>query len=244
VRRTRTAYYGLISEVDHHLGRVLDFLKASGQYDNTLIVFTCDHGEQLGDHHLLGKLGYFDESFRIPLVVRDPSSHAMPNYGRVVDQFTETIDVLPSILEWLGLDVPRVCDGRSLLPLLYGEPPEDWRSEVHYEFDFRPSYSNAQTQILGLDVDHCSLAVIQDRQYKYVHFDALPPLFFDLEADPAQFHNLANDPAYTRRMLDYAQKMLSWRLHHADRTLTGYSASPQGLIDRHRPSSDRLAVLS
>jgi len=244
VCRMRTAYYGLISEVDHHLGRVLDYLKASGQYDNTLIVFTCDHGEQLGDHHLLGKLGYFDESFRIPLVVRDPSSHAMPYYGRIVDQFTEAIDVMPSILEWLGLDIPRACDGRSLLPFLDGETPEDWLSEVHYEFDFRPSFANAHAQILNLDADHCSLAVIQDTQYKYVHFDALPPLFFDLEADPGQFHNLANEPTYARRVLDYAQKMLSWRLHHADRTLTGYSASPQGLIDRRGTSSDRLAALS
>ena len=69
----RTAYYGMISEVDDHLGRVIGHLKETGQYDNTLIVFTCDHGEQLGDHHLLGKIGYFDESFQIPLVIRDPS---------------------------------------------------------------------------------------------------------------------------------------------------------------------------
>ena len=58
VRRMRTAYYGMISEVDDHLGRVIGYLKETGQYDKTLIVFTCDHGEQLGDHHLLGKIGY------------------------------------------------------------------------------------------------------------------------------------------------------------------------------------------
>ena len=85
---------------------------------------------------------------------------------------------------------------------------------------------------LGLHVDQCSLAVIQDARYKYVHFDALPPLFFDLEADPGQFRNVAGDPAYASRVLAYAQKMLSWRLHHADRTLTGWSASPEGLVDR------------
>jgi hypothetical protein len=74
--------------------------------------------------------------------------------------------------------------------------------------------------------------VIQDARYKYVHFDALPPLFFDLEADPGQFRNLAQEPAYASRVLTYAQKMLSWRLRYTDRTLTGYSASPEGLIDR------------
>ena len=72
VRRMRAAYYGLISEIDDHLGRVLDYLKQSGQYDDTLIVFTSDHGEQLGDHHLLGKLGYFDES--LPGTVGHPRS--------------------------------------------------------------------------------------------------------------------------------------------------------------------------
>ena len=102
VRLTRAAYYGLISEIDDHVGRVIGYLKASGQYDNTLIVFTCDHGEQLGDHHLLGKLGYFDESFRIPLIIRDPSPEADTSRGRIVEQFTETIDVMPTILAWLG----------------------------------------------------------------------------------------------------------------------------------------------
>jgi arylsulfatase A-like enzyme len=232
IRTMRTAYYGLISEVDAHLGQVIGYLKETGQYDQTLIVFTCDHGEQLGDHHLLGKLGYFDESFRIPLVIRDPSPEAAVSRGRIVEQFTETIDVMPTILEWVGADIPRACDGRSLRPFLHGDTPAEWRTEVHYEYDFRTSYNDVQERVLGLPIDQCSLAVIQDTMYKYVHFDALPPLFFDLTADPGQFHNLADDPAYTSRVLAYAQKMLSWRLQHADRTLTGYSASPSGLVDR------------
>jgi len=232
VRRMRSAYYGLISEVDHHVGRVIDYLKASGQYDDTLIVLTCDHGEQLGDHHLLGKIGYFDESFHIPLVIRDPSPEANPSRGGIVEHFTETIDVIPTILQWVNAAVPRACDGRSLLPFLHGETPADWRSEVHYEYDFRTSYGNVHHKVLDLPVDQCSLAVIQDTHYKYIHFDALPPLFFDLVADPGQFRNCAGDPAYASRVLEYAQKMLSWRLHHVDRTLTGYSASPEGLVDR------------
>src|SRR5262249_18659306 len=216
VRIMRTAYYGLISEVDDPLGRVIGHLKATGQYDNTLIVFTCDHGEQLGDHHLVGKLGYCDQSFGIPLVIRDPSPEAAGSRGRIVDQFTETIDVMPTILEWVGAAVPGACDGRSLLPFLYGETPADWRTEVHYGFDFRLSFPGVRNRVLNLHFDQCGLAVIQDTKYKYVHFDALPPLFFDLTADPGQFHNCACDPAYAPRVLEYAQKMLSWRLHYAD----------------------------
>jgi arylsulfatase A-like enzyme len=232
VRLMRAAYYSLISEVDAHVGRVIAFLRETGQWDDTLVVLTCDHGEQLGDHHLLGKLGYFDESFRIPLVIRDPGAAADASRGRVVEAFTETIDVMPTILEWVGARVPRPCDGTSLAPFLRGETPESWRREVHYEFDFRTYFGDVRERALGLHVDQCSLAVIQDARYKYVHFDALPPLFFDLEADPGQFRNVAGDPAYASRVLAYAQKMLSWRLHHADRTLTGWSASPEGLVDR------------
>jgi arylsulfatase A-like enzyme len=197
-----------------------------------LILFTCDHGEQLGDHYLLGKVGYFDESFRIPLIIRDPSPEADESRGRIVEQLTATIDVMPTILTWVGHAVPRTCDGESLMPFVYGETPTDWRTEVHYEFDFRPSFRGLHNRILNLSSDQCGLAVVRDQQYKYVHFDALPPLFFDLQDDPGQFHNRAQDPAYATRVLAYAQKMLSWRLHYADRTLTGYSASPEGLMER------------
>jgi arylsulfatase A-like enzyme len=115
---------------------------------------------------------------------------------------------------------------------MYGSAPAAWRTEVHYEFDFRTYFSDVDDDVLGLHVDHCGLAVIQDTNYKYVHFDALPPLFFDLQADPGQFHNLAEHPDYASKVLAYAQKMLTWRLHYADRTLTGYSASPAGLVER------------
>ena len=232
VRRMRAAYYGLMTEVDDHLGRVFKFLEDTGQWDDTLILFTCDHGEQLGDHHLLGKIGYFDQSFRIPMVIRDPDARADGTRGTIVDAFTETIDTMPTILEWLGRAVPRQCDGRSLLGFCHGAPPPDWRTEVHYEFDFRDLYYSEPETALRLPMDRCSLAVVQDHDYKYVHFAALPPLFFDLREDPHQFNDRSQDPRYAARVRDYAQKMLDWRLAHAERTLTGYRATPKGLERR------------
>lgn len=228
----RAAYCGMIQEIDDQLGRVFAFLKETGQWDKTLIVFTSDHGEQLGDHYLLGKVGYFDESFHIPLIVRDPRAEADPGRGRIVNHFTEQVDVMPTLLEWAGATPPRQCDGRSLLPFCRGETPADWRAHVRYEYDFRNCITEAPQQAMGLPMDDCSLAVIQDERYKYVHFAASPPLFFDLEADPGQFRNLAEDPAHRETMLGYAQAMLSWRLRHADKRLTGFSASPNGLIER------------
>ena len=229
VAQMRATYCGLMSEIDDHLGRVFDYLKQTGQWDNTLIVFTCDHGEQGGDHHLLGKIGYFDESYRIPMIVRDPRAAANGSRGTIVEKFTETIDTMPTILEWLDLPVPRQCDGHSLLPFALGPAPSDWRTEAHYEFDFRDLHYSTPESSLGVPMDKCSLAVVQDENYKYVHFAALPPLFFDLKADPGQFVNRAGDPAYAVRMGDYAARMLNWRLGFAERTLTGYRATPRGL---------------
>ena len=229
VAQMRATYCGLMSEVDDQLGRVFDYLKQTGQWDNTLIVFTCDHGEQLGDHHLLGKIGYGDESYRIPMIVRDPRPEANGTRGTIVERFTETIDTMPTILEWLGLPIPRQCDGRSLLGFCEGQPPTDWRTEVHYEFDFRDLYYSKPESALGVPMDKCSLAVVQDENFKYVHFAALPPLLFDLKKDPGQFVNRAGDPAYAARLAEYAAKMLDWRLGFADRTLTGYRATPNGL---------------
>ncbi|GIS70340.1 MAG: hypothetical protein CM1200mP9_11610 [Gammaproteobacteria bacterium] len=76
LRRLQSSYFGLMTEVDHNLGRLFDALKASGEWSNTLIIFSSDHGEQIGDHWLIGKLGYFDQSYAIPLIVYNPDSIA------------------------------------------------------------------------------------------------------------------------------------------------------------------------
>jgi arylsulfatase A-like enzyme len=110
--------------------------------------------------------------------------------------------------------------------------PADWRRELHYEFDFRDVPGTPAETVLGLSIDECSLCVVQDDHYKYVHFAALPPLLFDLARDPNQFHDVAADPAYGEVVRDYAQRALSWRMRHADKTLTHYRATPQGLEHR------------
>jgi arylsulfatase A-like enzyme len=163
------------------------------------------------------------------MIVRDPRPEAKATRGTIVERFTETIDTMPTILEWLDLPVPRQCDGRSLLPFFAGNAPADWRTEVHYEFDFRDLHYSQPESALGVAMDKCGLAVVQDEAFKYVHFAALPPLFFDLGNDPGQFVNRAGDPAYAARMGEYVARMLDWRLGHAERALTGYRATPQGL---------------
>jgi arylsulfatase A-like enzyme len=128
------------------------------------------------------------------------------------------------------------CDGESLLPLLQreSETPQHWRPAVHWEFDFRDVQSRQYEQALGIGSDQCTLNVIRDRRYKYVHFSALPPLFFDLQEDPFEFHNCAAEPAYRERVLHYAQQLLSLRMTHAERILSNTLLTAGGVIEQQR----------
>ena len=219
--RFKSAYYGLMSEVDDCLGDLFQTIHDIGQWQNTLIIFTSDHGEQMGDHWMMSKGGYFDESYHIPLIIRDPKREANTTRGSRISRFTENIDIMPTMLEWLGLNSPSQCDGSSLLPLIRNPGvPTGWRNEVHWEYDFRDILDPTIENHLGINQHQCALNVIRDEKFKYVHFTALPPLFFDLELDPGEFNNVAGTQKYAEHELNYAQKMISWRMNHDDRALT------------------------
>ncbi len=221
MRQLRATYYGLMTEVDHHLGRIIALLKETGQYEDTLIVFTSDHGEQLWDHGMLGKECQFDQSFHIPLLIRAPYAHFDPSRGRVEDAFTENVDLMSTILDLLGCEVPLQCDGASLRPFLEGGTPRRWRREVHWEFDFRDIADGKAERELGIRLDECVLTVIRDTRYKYIHYAALPAQLFDIENDPDEIDDLGGNPHYMGTVAEYAQKMLSWRMIHAERSFTG-----------------------
>jgi arylsulfatase A-like enzyme len=230
IKQMMATYFGLVAEVDTHIGRIVEALKESGEYDNTLIVITSDHAEMLGQHYVWSKEIFYDQSFHIPLIIHDPRPEANASRGRRVTEFSESIDVSPTIIDWLGGTVPRSMDGRSLVPFLRNETPKQWRDHVFFEHDFREVVSQTAEKALGISSDECSYAVIRDPKYKYVHFAALPPLLFDMQADPDETKNLADDPAMGPVILRYAQKMLSWRLIEVDRTLTNMALTRQGLI--------------
>jgi arylsulfatase A-like enzyme len=237
LRRLKAVYYGLMSEVDAALGRLFAALKGKGVWDSTLIVFTSDHGEQMGDHWLLGKCGYFDASYRIPLIVRDPRPQADGSCGATVERFTENVDIMPTMLDALGLDIPVQCDGRSLAPFLRGQPPSNWRSEAHWEYDFRDPADDTAEKRLDLTLHQCTMNVVRSARYKYVHFTKLPPLFFDLERDPGEFVDRSRDPEYLPLVLEYAQKLLSWRMNHDEQTLTHIALTGDGPVERRAPRS-------
>ena len=165
VRRWQASYFGLMTEVDDNLGRLWAFLKSSGAWHNTLIVFTSDHGEQMGDHWLIGKLGFFDQSFAVPLIVRNPLA---AERGLCIDAFTEAVDIMPTLLDWLDVPVPAQCDGRSLLPITQaGHVAEDWRNAAQWEFCYG---------------EQRHLSVRRNRSSKRVRFSDLPTLEYELAA--------------------------------------------------------------
>ncbi len=239
LREMRATYYGMIAEVDDQLGRLFHWVDESAQASNTVVVLTSDHGELLGDHWILHKLGWFDEAFHVPLVIRDPRPQFDGSRGGQVTAFTEHVDLLPTFAELLDLEVPLQCDGRALTPWLAGDAPADWRRETHFEFDFRDPDSALLEDAFGLTMEECSLAVLRDEHGKYVQFaghPTFPPIFFDLDVDPAQIVNRAAEPGYAPRVLDYAQRLLAWRMRHTERTLSGMKLTQHaGLVARRAP---------
>ena len=234
----RATYYGMIAEVDHQLGVLLDGLDRLGQRDDTVVIVTSDHGEQLGDHWLVEKLGFFDQSYRIPLIIRWPQAEARS--GRVIDAFTESVDILPTVVDLCGGTPPPFCDGASLRPFLDTDrsgtdAPERWRDCVHTEYDFRMPTSSMVQDTFGLRHDQCAVAVIRDRAGKYVEFGGdLPPLFFDLSEDPDELVDLVSVPDRSGQVLDYAQRLLRLRIEHTDARLANHRATPFGA----RPGAD------
>ena len=128
------------------------------------------------------KSGYFDQGYRTLLIICNPRRDANSSRGTRVSQFTESVDIIPTILDWSGSDTPRQCEGFSLMRFCRGNPPApaDWQTEVHWEFDYWSVDGLEIEKVLGTSMDQCTLNVILSDKYKYVHFNGLPPLFFDL----------------------------------------------------------------
>lgn len=230
-RQLAAIYYGMCAEVDDQVGRLVDMLKVQGERENTIVVFTSDHGEQMGDHSLLGKYGFYDHSFHVPLIVSDPRADVC--HGSQVDALTEAVDVMPTLLELVNAEVPRHLDGQSLSPFVTRQGPaptnaDGWRQSVHWEFDFRNVATQQAEKHFAITSRECNLSVMRSERWKYVHFAALPPLLFDLQNDPGETTNLATSDDYHSIARDCAEELLSWRAKHLDQTLAFSQLGPDG----------------
>ena len=234
-RQLRATYYGAQREVDDGLAQLFGYLDRSGLAQSTLVVVTSDHGEMGCDHWLLEKLGFWDESYHVPLIVVDPTPEADAGRGTVVDAVTESVDVLPTICEFMDAEVPLQADGWSLAPFLQGRAaPEHWRDTAHFEWSFADPANQLSEQGFGVPMSHCALAVSRGPRHKYVQFAAddglFPPLLFDLDADPEQRHNLLVEggPDVAAMAWRATEELVQWHMRSAERTLSG------GVLDAER----------
>lgn len=192
VRRSRRGYYGSVSFIDEQIGRVLKALEQRDMLEDTFILFTTDHGDMLGDHHLWRKSYAYEGSARIPMLIRWPKSMGMERQrGQKISQPVELRDVLPTFLDVAAGSMPEHLDGTSMLRLVRGKT-EGWRAFIDLEHD--RCYS---------DENHWN--ALTDGRWKYIYhaFDGGEQLF-DLKNDPGELRDLASD-------MDYARTLKFWR---------------------------------
>lgn len=195
IRRHIAEYYGMISHLDHEIGRLLDALRDSGAEENTLVVFTGDNGLALGQHGWMGKEDLYDHSIRVPLILAGP--------GIAEDKRSEALvylfDIFPTLCDLAGIPIPSSVDGISFAPLLRADAPGDaHRKELYLAFD---------QYVRG----------VKDDAYKLIEYatgDAPSDRFtflFDLKNDPWETRNLADQPQYAGLVAQYRAKMLRCR---------------------------------
>lgn len=230
IRTVRPAYQGLITQLDDHLGRLFDYMEDAGLMDNTLIVLTSDHGDFLGDHWLGEKELFYDTVQRVPLIIVDPDPGSDSTRGRTEQRMVESVDILPTFLDCLGIPLPEHrLEGRSLLPVLQGEAAA-WRNSVYSELDY--SYRRARLITEKSPLNARAWSIRTERWY-YVYWMDEPEQLFDLEADPEQFYDLGRDTGYAGVRADLRQQLLQWFTGLKRRTTVSLDSIEKG-TDAHK----------
>ena len=190
IRTARRCYYGMITHLDEQIGRLLARLQDLGAADNTWVVYLSDHGDNMGEHGFWSKLNFFEDSVRIPFIVTPPNC---PNAGQRCSAPVSSIDWMPTVLDltqsgpWVG-ELP----GRSLLPLL-AAPGNTWSDRVVVS-----DYACDGTRV--------PMRMVRFRQWKACLALGLPPVLFDLENDPGEWHDLASEPSLQGLLQDLEHK--------------------------------------
>jgi arylsulfatase A-like enzyme len=189
--RTNLGYFRCITAADENLGRILDELDALGLAEDTMVIFASDNGYYLGEHRLGDKRSAYEESLRIPLLVRYPRSGLR---GKTVDRLALNIDLAPTLLDYAGVPVPDAMPGRSWRPLLEGKEPEGWRTSFFYAYFYERGYRIPTVTAVRTEAA---------KLIKYPGHDEWTELF-DLAADRYETRNLFDDPKHAdlRRELE------------------------------------------
>lgn len=197
-------YLSCVKSLDDNIARLLKYLDDNGLTDNTIVVYTSDQGFYMGEHGWFDKRFMYEESFRTPLLMRLPKAyHAQ---GKV-SQLVQNIDYAPTFLELAGVPVPEDIQGQSLVPLLKGEKPENWRKSLYYHFYEFPG-EHAVRRHYGIRTD----------RYKLIHFynDIDTWELFDLKKDPSEMKNLIDNPKYKSIIADMKAQLKKLQEQYRD----------------------------
>jgi arylsulfatase A-like enzyme len=198
----------LIKQLDDHLGRLFTVLEEQGRMDDTLIVFTSDHGDYLGDHWMGEKELFHEESVRVPMIVYDPRSEADATRGTTSAQLVESIDLIPTFLDSLGFDgAPEALEGKSLISLLHGKDVQ-WRETVFSELDY--AFHADVREDLDRSVDECRGYMAFDGRWKFVFWEGFPPMLFDHESDPDERVDLGQLTPYAEVRERMEKVLFAW----------------------------------
>ena len=229
--RVIPTYMGLIRQVDDHLGRLLRCLDERGLTKRTLIAFTSDHGDYLGDHWLGEKDLFHECSARVPMIVCDPSPLADATRGTTDDRFVEAVDLLPTFVEFAGGEVrTERVEGRSLLRMLRGEDESQWRDFAISEIDFS---DRGPRTLLGVHPWECRAHMLRTDRWKYILHERFRPQLFDLDDDPLEFVDLGDDPGYERVRTELHERLFTWFRRRRNRT-----EMPEGFLFEMGPERD------
>ena len=196
-------YLRCVDAVDENVGRVLDYLDESGLAENTLVIYTSDQGWYLGEHGWYDKRWMYEESFRTPLLMRWPG-RTPP--GSVSTQLTMNLDFAETFLDIAGAEIPDAMQGQSLLPLLSGKQPDNWRSSIYYHYYEHP----------GPHMVHRHYGVRTDR-FKLIYFYQLDEWeLYDLTKDPHELMSVYDAPAYRATVESLKRELKRLRQHYRD----------------------------
>ncbi|WP_019991466.1 sulfatase family protein [Rudanella lutea] len=190
-------YCETLLSVDDSVGRVLQWLDENGLTETTMVVYMGDNGFSFGEHGLIDKRHMYEESMRVPLLIRCP---AVVKAGTKLTQVVQNIDIAPTLLEWAGLPKPAQMQGDSFLPLLQGQSVA-WKNQAFYEYYWEANFPSTPT-MFGLRTD----------RYKYIFnhgvWDANE--LYDLKADPFEVNNLIRSPAHQEIAKDMKRQIWEW----------------------------------
>jgi arylsulfatase A-like enzyme len=200
LRRYLEDYLGTVAALDENIGQVLDYLDANGLAENTIVVYTSDQGFYLGEHGWYDKRFMYEESLRMPLVMRYPAGIEP---GQTVGELVLNLDFAPTFLDFAGVPVPEDMQGRSLTTLVDGSPSADWRDAIYYRYYEYPHGWHLVRPHYG----------VRTERYKLIHFEGDMDHWelYDLESDPQELENLYGVEAYAAIQTDLHERLAELR---------------------------------